>query len=179
MDVLGETDLKRRIWIGVVLAVFAGLGTAQTVESGYPVVLGAAEAAKLLPERVFFAGQAAPVQARNSGGVRFAKDSVMLVALVDTSGYSSQVQQRYQAYWITEEAVDIEGHRLPAGAYGVGFVGQDQFVVMDIGGHDLFQARSARDTELRRPTPLQVLPDGSGGRRFRLYEGRSFVVFGL
>jgi hypothetical protein len=138
--------------------------------------LTATEAAKFLPATVFFRGQSAPIQARNSGGVQFAKDALLLVALVDTAGYSSSVQEKYQAYLITEESIDIEGYRLKPGAYGCGFVGGNTFVVMDIGGHDLFSAPSAKDTTLRRPTPLQVLPAPSGSG-YRLYVGRDYVGF--
>jgi hypothetical protein len=137
-------------------------------------ILAAPEAAKLLPSTVFFRGQSAPIQARNSSGVQFTKDSLLLAALVDTAGYSSSVQQKYQAYLITESPIEIEGHRLEPGAYGCGFIADNTFIVMDIGGHDLFSVRSARDADLRRPTPLQILPapDGAG---YRLYVGRGYV----
>lgn len=141
-------------------------------------VLTASEAAKLLPDAVFFRGQSAPIQARNSSGVQLAKDALLLIGLVDTAGYSSSVQEKYQAYLITEAAIDIEGHRLEPGAYGCGFLAGNGFVVMDIGGHDLFSVRSSKDAELRRPTPLQVLPS-PGGVGYRLYVGRDFVKFAL
>lgn len=149
-----------------------------TASPASSAVLTAAEAGKLLPSTVYFKGQSAPVQARNSAGIRFAKDSFLLTALVDTSGYSSQVQQKYQAYLITEEPVLIGGHRLGPGAYGCGFEAGDVFVVMDIGGHDLFSVPSSKDANLHRPTPLQILsvPNGHG---YRLYEGRSFVEITL
>lgn len=136
-------------------------------------VLTASEAGKLLPPAVFFHGQSAPVQARNSAGIRLGKDSFLLTALVDNSGYSSQVQQKYQAYLITEEPVVIGGHPLGPGAYGCGFVAGNLFVVMDIGGHDLFSVASVKDANLHRPTPLQIVSAANGG--YRLYAGRSFV----
>jgi hypothetical protein len=141
-----------------------------------PTVLTAAEAAKFLPDAVFFRGQSAAIQARNSGGVQFAKGALLLVTLVDTTGYSSSVQEKYQAYLITETPIIIEGHLLEPGAYGCGFLGTDAFVIMDIGGHDLFSVRSAKDTGLRRPTPLQVLPS-PGPAGYRLYVGRNYVTF--
>jgi hypothetical protein len=141
---------------------------------GTPKVLAAAEAAKLLPDAVFFRGQSAPIQARNSGGVQFAKDAFLLVTLVDTAGYSSSVQEKYQAYLITETPINIEGHRLEPGSYGCGFVAVNAFIVMDIGGHELFSVRSAKDADLRRPTPLQVLPGPTG---YRIYIGRDYVNF--
>jgi len=116
------------------------------------------------------------VQARNSGGVRFADKRMMLVSLVDTSGYSTQVKEKYQAYLITETAIDIGGHYLAPGAYGCGFIADNVFVVQDIGAHDLFTAHSTEDAALRRPTPLQVVA-GPGGDGYRLYAGRSYVTF--
>lgn len=135
-------------------------------------ILNAAEAGKILPPSVFFQGQSASVQDRNSAGIRLGKDSFLLVALVDTSGYSSSVQQKYQAYLITQEPIEIGGHRLAPGAYGCGFIAGNKFVVMDIGAHNLFTVSSVHDAELRRPTPLQILPSGS---HYRFYEGRNYV----
>ena len=139
-------------------------------------VLKPAEVASILPATVFFQGKTASVQGRNSGGIRFADKSLMLVSLIDTSGYSSQVQEKYQAYLITESAIDIDGHRLAPGAYGCGFVSSG-FVVMDIGGHDLFTAHTIRDENFRRPTPLQIMGAPNEPGTYRLYEGRNFVTF--
>ncbi len=137
-------------------------------------VLHAAEAGKILPPAVFFRGQSAPVQARNSGGIKFSDGMLVLAALVDNSGYSTAVQQKYQAYFITEVAIEINGHPLQPGAYGVGFV-EGHFGVMDIGNHDLFSVDGAHDAELKRPTPLQVIADAAPGK-YRLYEGREYVM---
>ena len=137
------------------------------------------DVAKMLPSSVFFRGQSAPVQGRNSGGVRFEDKSVMLVSMVDSSGYSSSVQEKYQAYLITESALDIDAHRLPPGAYGCGFSSAQDFVVMDIGGHDLFTVHANRDAGLLRPTPLQVMAAPDNRRVYRLYVGRNFVEFRL
>jgi hypothetical protein len=138
-------------------------------------ILSAAEAGRLMPATVFFEGKTAAVQARNAAGVRLRPDSVVLAALVDASGYSSAVQEKYQAYLIAETPVTIGGHPLPAGAYGVGFLPDSTFLVMDIGGHTLFTVPSARDASLRRPMPMQILV-GSAADQYRLYEGRAFVV---
>jgi hypothetical protein len=138
------------------------------------VILHATDAAKILPSSVFFKGQSAPVQGRNSGGIKFADGAFILAALVDNSGYSSAVQQKYQAYFIVETPIEIGGHSLPPGAYGVGFVA-GHFGVMDIGGHDLFAVDAGHDSELRRPTPLQVVADGTPNH-YRLYQGRDFIV---
>ena len=131
---------------------------------------------KLMPGSVFFQGQVAPVQMRNSGGVRLADSKLVLAALVDNSGYASAVQQVYQGYLIAEVAVKVGDTVLPPGAYGFGFVAGDRMVAMDLGGHQLLTARTVRDEQLARPNPLQFLPDPASTRRFRLYLGRSYVT---
>jgi hypothetical protein len=127
---------------------------------------------KIFPDQVFFRGQVAPVQMRNAGGIRFSDDFYALTSLVDNSGYSSDIRQKYQAYLITEVTLTIGGQKLVPGAYGIGFLTGNKFVVMDIGAHDLFQVDSTRDAEIKRPMPLQVL--GTAGK-FRLYVGRDYV----
>lgn len=146
--------------------------SAASAASASSAILTATEAGKILPATVFFQGQSASVQDRNSSGIRFGKESFLLVVLVDTSGYSSSVQQKYQAYLITQEPIEIGGHRLAPGAYGCGFIAGNKFVVMDIGAHDLFTVSSTHDAALHRPTPLQILPSGN---HYRLYEGRTYV----
>jgi len=138
-------------------------------------VLTAAETTKILPASVWFKGQSATTQLRNSGGVKFADGMYVLASLVDTSGYSSDVQEKYQAYFIAEVAIKIEGHDLAPGVYGVGFIAGDKFNVMDVGAHELFTVSSHKDTEMKRPMPLKVMADGEG---FRLYFGRNYVGFG-
>jgi hypothetical protein len=175
----GFSTFSKRVLMrmGIVALMAAGvmsLGAGAWAQAGGDTVLSAVEAGKLLPAAVYFKGQTATTQLRNSGGVKFADGFYVLAALVDTSGYSSDVQQKYQAYLIAEVPVKIEGRDLPAGVYGVGFVGGDQFVVLDVGAHDLFTVGSHTDAELKRPVPLKVAAAGGG---FRLYAGRRYVTF--
>jgi hypothetical protein len=139
-------------------------------------VLKPAEMQKLLPEKVYYKGQSATTQLRNSGGVKFADGSFVLSTLVDTSGYSTSVAAKYQAYFITEIPLKIGGKNLPAGVYGVGFIADSKFVVTDVGAHDLLTINSREDAGLKRPMPLQVTADTAAGG-FRLYAGRRYVVF--
>jgi len=156
--------------------IFAQTPSPVTASSSADTVLHAADLDSLVPPAVYFQGQSATVQKRNAAGVRFAGGAVMFATKVDTGGYSSSIQERYQDYLITEVPLTIGGNRLPPGAYGVGFINNNKFVVMDIGGHDLFLVDSQRDDALARPTPLQVFPDHTS-QNYRLYSGRAFVVF--
>jgi len=139
-------------------------------------ILTATDAGKLLPPAVFFHGQSASVQARNSGGVRLTKDSYMLVTLVDNSGYSTGIREKYQAYLLNEVTLEIGGQTLKPGAYGFGFQEGGKFLIMDIGANDVLNATSQRDAELKRPVPMQMLTTSTAGS-YRLYAGRDFVEF--
>jgi hypothetical protein len=130
---------------------------------------------KIFPGQVFFRGQVAPVQMRNTGGIHFGDDAYVLAGLVDSSGYSSDIRQKYQGYLITEVALELGGQKLPAGAYGIGFLSGDKFVIMDLGAHDVLQGSSTKDTEIKRPVPLQIV--GVSGK-YRLYVGRDYVEMG-
>ena len=131
---------------------------------------------KLLPEMVFFRGQTAPVQQRNSSGVRFADGFFFLVGLVDNSGYSSGLREKYQGYLITEVPMEIGGHTLKPGGYGFGFLEGNKFVVMDLGANDVVNGTSAKDAEMKRPVPLQIVGAKDAGK-YRLYHGRECVEF--
>jgi|HubBroStandDraft_1064217.scaffolds.fasta_scaffold510294_2 hypothetical protein len=152
---------------------------AQAAAAQPEAILHAADMTKLVPGSVFFRGQTATTQTRNSGGVRFADGYFVLATLVDNSGYSTGIQDKYQAYLITEVPLNFGGHRLVPGAYGAGIIksaAEPQFVVQDLGAHDLLQAAAANDAKLHRPTPLQVLAGETQGK-YRLYFGRNYVEF--
>lgn len=138
-------------------------------------ILTPTDTQKLLPAAVYYKGQSAPSQLRNSGGVKFSDGYYVLATLVDNSGYSSDVATKYQAYFVAEVPLLIGGHRLPAGVYGVGFLPGNKFVVTDVGGHDVLTAASAHDDAMKRPMPLKFTTDAGGG--FRLYAGRNYVKF--
>ena len=131
--------------------------------------------ARLFPEAVFFRGQSAPVQMRNTGGVHFTDDLYVLAGMVDNSGYSTGIREKYQAYLLSEVTLQIGGQTLKPGAYGMGFIEGGKFVVMDLAANDVFQAASQRDAEMKRPTPLQVV--SADGGKYRLYLGRDYVEF--
>ena len=139
-------------------------------------VLKSADVGKLFPEKVFFKGQSATVQVRNSGGVRFSDGSLALAALVDASGYASAIREKYQAYLLTEVPLEIGGQTLKPGAYGFGFLEGNKFVVMDIGANDVLQAASTKDTDMKRPVPFQFVAGKTSGA-YRLYKGRDYVEF--
>jgi len=138
-------------------------------------VLKPADMQRLLPPAVFYRGQSATTQLRNSGGVKFSDGYFVLATMVDTSGYSTGVAAKYQAYFVVEVPIKFGGQSLAAGVYGLGFIADNKLVVTDIGAHEVITVPTGEDAALKRPTPLQVVADPAGG--FRLYSGRRYVVF--
>ena len=96
----------------------------------------------------------------------------VLAGLVDTSGYASDLQAKYQGFLITEVKLDIEGKELQPGQYGFGFSADGTFLVMDVGANDLFSVAGKTDAKLAHPVPLKVVEDGGA---YRLYAGRKWV----
>lgn len=164
----------RRAAVAVALLAMVVATTAVQGQSS-ATILKPADMQKLLPATLFYRGQTATTQARNSGGVKFGDGYMVLATLVDTSGYSTDVASAYQGQLMTEVPIQVGGKSLPAGVYGIGFVADNRFVVTDIGAHTVLTATSATDSDLKRPRPLQVLAAPSGG--FRLYAGRRYVEF--
>ena len=153
----------------LMLVVPAGV-KAQTGDT----VLKQAEIEKLQPASVYYKGQSATTQLRYSGGVKFADGTYLLTTLVDTSGYSTGIAAKYQAYFVNEEPIKIGGKKLAAGVYGIGFIDGDKLVVTDVGAHEVLTVATATDDKLARPRPLQLVADGANG--YRIYAGRRYVT---
>jgi hypothetical protein len=104
--------------VGFLVAVLFGAGLAQNVAQH---LLSADELKKVVPAEFFFAGQKAPTQLRNATGFETAGGKFTFAALVDASGYSTAIQQKYQGMLITESKLNIGDSELLPGAYGFGF----------------------------------------------------------
>src|ERR1700751_430338 len=135
-------------------------------------VLSSSELKKAAPVEYFFRGQKAPVQVRNAVGFELADGKMMLAALVDASGYSTAIQQKYQGFLITETKLTIGGATLPPGQYGFGFSANGKFMVMDVANSDVLEAATETDQELKRPVPLKLVEDNGA---YKLYAGKKWV----
>ncbi|MGH9494952.1 MAG: hypothetical protein ACRD3B_08150 [Candidatus Sulfotelmatobacter sp.] len=135
-------------------------------------VLSSDEVKKAVPTEFFYRGQKAPVQARNAVGFQLPDGKMMLAALVDASGYSTAIQQKYQGLLITETKLNIGGSTLAPGEYGFGFAADGKFVVMDVANSDVLSAASQTDQALQHAVPLKLVEDGDG---YKLYAGKKWV----
>ena len=135
-------------------------------------ILSADELKKAVPAEYFYRGQKAPVQLRNAVGFQLADGKMTLASLVDASGYSTAIQQKYQGLLITETKLEIGGSSVPPGQYGFGFTADGKFLVMDVSNNDVLSTTAQTDSELKRPVPLKLVEDGAG---YKLYAGKKWV----
>ncbi len=134
--------------------------------------LTADELKKVVPTTYFFAGQSAPVQARNSVGLKNGAGKFVLAALVDNSGYSTAIKEKYQGLLITETKLTFDGVTLDPGQYGFGFK-DDKFTVMNVASIDLVSVATQNDDQIKHAVPLKLEKDGAA---YRLYAGKKYVV---
>lgn len=160
---------RLRILGAVLLIVGCALG-----QQASKHILSSDELKKAVPTEYFFRGQKAPVQMRNAVGLQLADGKMTLGALVDASGYSSAIQQKYQGLLITETKLSIGGSSLPPGQYGFGFSGDNKFVVMDVANKDVLSVSYQTDASLQHAVPLKLVEDGEG---YKLYAGKKWVAF--
>lgn len=151
------------------LCPFAFAATAQETVT----VLTGAELTRVVPTSFYFKGQNAPTQIRNSAAARFGNNRYVVVGMVDTSGYAADVRAKYEGFFITDSAIEIDGHDLKTGAYGFGFTEDGKMNVLDLSGKEILSASTTKDNALRRPRPLMMMKSGDG---VRLYSGRDFVT---
>ncbi|MGA8618969.1 MAG: hypothetical protein WB660_10700 [Candidatus Sulfotelmatobacter sp.] len=155
--------------VGILVAALLGTGLAQK-EAQH--LLSADELKSVVPAEFFFRGQKAPTQLRNSAGFQMADGKITFTALVDASGYSTAIRQKYQGMLATESKLNIGGSELPPGEYGFGFA-VDKFVVMNVASEDILSVPFQSDADLKRAVPLKMVQDGGG---YKLYTGKKWVL---
>jgi hypothetical protein len=123
----------------------------------------------------YLEGNAIPTQKRNTVILKAADGARLVFGLLDTSGYSAEVQQKYVGMMIVERKVLVGGVAVGTGAYGFGLQkpttppeGAGKLVVYDVSGAKVGETVAQYDTALAQPVPLQVV--GS-----KLYVGRHWV----
>jgi len=148
-------------------------------QGGFQQISGKAFDAAI-PRDFYLEGNAIPVEKRNAVLLKDPSGKRVLVALLDTSGYSSQVQEKYTGMLIGEAPVKVCGIDLGAGSYGFGLKRpargtpeKPEFTVYDQGGRRLGGCEASQDRVLARPVPLQVLPETD--EAVRIYLGRDFT----
>lgn len=149
-------------------------------QGGFQVITGR-EFDRAIPSEFYLEGNAIPTQKRNAALVRTPEGHRVLIALLDTSGYSSQVQQKYLGMIIVEGGVSVCGRHLGTGSYGFGLqkakpagaggtASQAKFVFYTQDGVEQSECQTRPDSGVAHPRPLQVT--AGKGRTGALWLGR-------
>lgn len=164
------------LWLGLMAAIPAGAQGTFKVEQGETFN-------KMVPRDFVLEENAIPTEKRNTSLVLTPPGTRMLVGLLDTSGYSSQVQEKYLGMLIAEGSIEVCGHQIGVGSYGFGLVktaGATEgkpatFTLYNQAGKRVVSCPAKWDSQLTSPRPLQVVV--SGGRTARLYLSRNWIEF--
>jgi len=132
---------------------------------------------RAVPTDFYLEGNHIPVEKRNAAVLKNAKGARLVLALLDTSGYSSQVQQKYTGMLITETKLSVCGNTLCVGSYGFGLdrpaatsTADAPFRIYNQAGEKVGECPAKKDDSVKLPKPLAVNATGSGAAK--LYLGK-------
>lgn len=150
-------------------------------QSGFEVVTGKTFDTAV-PRDFYLEGNAIPTEKRNAVLMKAPTGARLLFALLDTSGYSSQVQGKYIGMLVSEGSIYIGGVRIDVGSYGFGLEkvpeslnAQGKLSIYNQAGEKVGECVTVKNTHLNTPRPLQVVvKEGSA----RLYLGLYGIELG-
>lgn len=162
------------------MAMAAGAGLAHA-QKAFEAVTGK-EFDSALPKDFYLEGNAIPTQKRNAALLISPSGRRLVVALIDTSGYSSRIQTKYIGMIINEGPVAVCGKELGIGSFGFGLKMPSEpsdadadFFVYDQAGQKVSQCAAKKDKAFPHPTPLEIVLKGE--KTALLYLGRYVVEF--
>jgi hypothetical protein len=149
-------------------------------EPGRFRIVSGKELDSALPRDFYLEGNAIPTEKRNAVLLRTPSGARLMFSLLDTSGYSSQVRQKYVGMIIAEGPVSICGNPIRVGSFGFGLdrpgAGGSEpaiFHLYDQAGAGVGNCTANKDSGLAQPKPLQAVVDDRG--HGRLYLGRYWL----
>jgi hypothetical protein len=166
------TRSKNRVISGLTLLLFFALLVKPAVAQDV-TILGGDELKKVLPSSFYFEGLSGPTQSRNSAAARLGDKRHVIIGIIDTAGYSTDVRAKYEGFLITDSKITLGGKDLATGAYGFGVTKEGQLNIFDLGGNLILSVDAPKDSTLSAPRPL-TLTKGADG--LRMYRGRNYVV---
>jgi len=130
-------------------------------------------------DHFYLEGNAIPTQKRNAALLEKDGGARLLVGLLDTSGYGTEIQQKYTGLLITEAKAMVGGAELAVGAYGFGLMkpeaegGAAKVLFYDVAGQKVAEGTAPYDAAAAQPAPLKVVT--AEGQPTRVYLGKYYV----
>jgi hypothetical protein len=143
--------------LGVAAAAIASGQGGWKIETGKPF-------RSAMVKDFYLEGNAIPTEERNAALLATPSGQRLLLALIDTTGYSSEIKQKYIGMMISEGSVNVCGQSVGIGSYGFGLERPEvpskeegMFHLYNQAGHEIFSCTAEGDAELKTPKPLQVI----------------------
>ena len=162
----------------VALAILIGAPRSASAQSAFTELTGKAfESA--IPNDFYLEGNRIPVEHRNAVLLKTPGGARLVLALIDTTGYSSQIKQKYMGMVITEGAVSVCSVPLNVGSYGFGLEpaatgsGDAKFHLYNQAGETVGDCAAKKDSAVKQPKPLNAVLSKEAGAR--LYLGRYYL----
>jgi len=166
--------MKKVLWSGALaLAVASVLAVLPAPAQAQEKLEGKAFDSAVVKD-FYLEGNAIPVQKRNTVVLKGADGKRLVLGLIDTTGYSAEIQAKYVGMIIVERKATVGGTALGPGAYGFGLhkptppEGPGHLLLYDVGGTKVAEVPAQYDKALAQPQPLQY----TNGR---LYVGRHWA----
>jgi hypothetical protein len=124
-----------------------------------------------MPNDFYLEGNRIPTEKRNAAMVKTPAGARALLALLDTTGYSSQIKQKYIGLFITEGPITVCGTSVSVGSYGFGLdrptvvlngKGDAKFHLYNQAGAEVATCTVSNDSTIKVAKPLQVEVSKSG-----------------
>lgn len=156
----------KKVMVGICFLIVVGaLAVAPKVAraqgSFEPVTGKAFESA--FPKDFYLEGNAIPTEKRNGALLKTPAGARLLLALIDTTGYSSQIKQKYIGMVINEGQVSICGSTIGVGSYGFGLdrpaagsKDDAKFHLYNQAGAEVATCPAPLDAAMKMAKPLQV-----------------------
>ncbi len=158
-------------FIAIILALFTAFNINAQNKTIYQVLEGN-DLKRVVPTSFYFAGQSAETQMRNAVAAKLGENRFLIVGLVDTSGYSTEISGKYEGFFITDSPIKIGDKMLGTGAFGFGFA-KDRVNFFDLSSKQILTVNTTNDAEMKRPRPILMTNDAKG---VRLYKGKNYVL---
>jgi hypothetical protein len=147
--------------LAIAVAGFLGLGAGEVAAQSHFAQVTGKDFDSGFVKDFYLEGNSIPTQKRNAAMLKGHTGKRLVFALLDTSGYGTDIQQKYTGLALLEAKTTIGALTLGVGAYGFGIKkgaadGPVTVIFYDIAGEKVGEAIAAYDKDLKQPVPLAV-----------------------
>lgn len=170
---------KSLLIIGFIACSLAAWPNQARAQRGFDLITGDAFN-HAVPADFYLEGNRIPVEKRNAVLLKNPTGARLVLGLLDTAGYSSQIQQKYIGMIITETKVSVCGNEIGVGSYGFGLErpaassnADAPFRLYNQAGEKVGECAAKKDESVKQPKPLTVA--ASKGVTAKLYLGKYVI----